>query len=324
MFFILGKVHKCGRQLGFRMAHLKSELQGELVSRIIGLLRSRAPVSPPRLREAVLSRELGVSRTPVRAALQHLVMQGILKPHPRGGYVPGRIPPAPEVATAPDATMSLYARILRDIILNEIPETASGRSLERRYDAGRGDLLQVLRRLVREGLAEPSAGHGWSFLRFDADQISKGYHLRTILEPAIFLDQHFSIPADVLSRLKSEQQLALKTLTPKSSWPELFELDASLHETLARGSGNGLVVDIVRRQNHFRRLAEFFSYSRIERIRSSITEHIEILDALISGDQRWASELMRQHLKESQRQTELHLERDLEAVRQASSGIEML
>lgn len=306
------------------MVQLKSELQGELVSRIIGLLRSRAPDSLPRLREAVLSRELGVSRTPVRAALQHLVREGILRPHPGGGYMPGKIPPTADVATVPDGAMSLYGRILRDIILNEIPETASGKSLERRYDAGRGELLQVLRRLVREGLAEPSAGHGWSFLRFDADQMCKGYHLRTILEPAIFLDQHFSVPGEVLSRLRCEQQIALETLTPKSSWPELFELDASLHETLARGCGNGLVVDIIRRQNHLRRLAEFFSYSRIERIRSSITEHIDILDALLSGDQRWASELMRQHLKESRRQTELYLEQDLEAVRQASSGIEML
>ena len=306
------------------MIHLKSELQGELVSRILAFLRSPASVSPPRIREAVLSRDLGVSRTPVRAALQHLVVQGILNPHPQGGYVLGRMPSTEEAATSTDARMSLYGRILRDIILNEIPEAASGKSLERRYDAGRGELLQVLRRLVREGLAEPSPGRGWSFFRFDADQMSKSYHLRTILEPAIFLDQHFYVPAEVLSRLKSEQQLALTTLSPKSSWPELFELDASLHEVLAQGSGNALVVDIIRRQNHFRRLAEFFSYSRIERIRSSITEHIEILEALLSGDQRWASELMRQHLKESQRQTEVNLHRDLEAVRHASSGIESL
>jgi DNA-binding GntR family transcriptional regulator len=306
------------------MTRLKSELQGELVSRILGFLRS-SPTPPQRIREAVLSRDLGVSRTPVRAALQHLVKQGVLKSHPQGGYVPGRTPPTTEAAAASSrATMSLYARILRDIILNDIPEAASGRFLERKYGAGRGELLQVLRRLVREGLAEPLPGRGWSFLRFDADQMSRSYHLRTILEPAVFLDQHFSVPGEILCRLKSEQQLALATLTPGSSWPELFELDASLHEALARGSGNTLVVDIIRRQNHYRRLAEFFSYSRIERIRASIAEHIEILDALMSGDQRWASELMRQHLKESQSQTEEHLQRDLEAVRRASSGIELL
>ena len=68
----------------------------------------------------------------------------------------------------------------------------------------------------------------------------------------------------------------------------------------------------------------FSAIHGLERIRASITEHIEILDALLSGDQRWASELMRQHLKESQRQTEEHLQHDLEAVRKASSGIELL
>ena len=154
--------------------------------------------------------------------------------------------------------------------------------------------------------------------------MSKSYHLRTIVEPAIFLDQDYALDPALLLRLKAEQQSALDTLTPHASWPELFELDASLHETLARGSGNELVVDIIRRQNHFRRLAELFSYSRLERIRSSMTEHIAILDALLAGDRRWASELMRQHLKESRRQTEIYLQRDLEAVRSASSGIETL
>ena len=164
------------------MTRLKSELRGELVGRILGFLRS-SPPPPHRIREAVLSRDLGVSRTPVRAALQHLVRQGVLKAHPQGGYVPGRTPPTAQAAAAsPHATISLYARILRDIILNDIPEAASGKYLERRYEAGRGELLQVLRRLVREGLAEPSPGRGWSILRFDADQMSRSYHLRTILD----------------------------------------------------------------------------------------------------------------------------------------------
>lgn len=307
------------------MMPFKSELQGELVTRILGVLRSASSNPEDRIREAVLSRNLGVSRTPIRAALQHLVKQGVLKPHAQGGYVLGKRPPNVESAVpSPSSSMSLYGRILRDIILNEIADPASEKFLERKYETGRGELVQVLRRLVREGLAEPSPGRGWTFLKFDAAQMSRSYHLRTILEPAIFLDQHFSVDPKILGRLKSEQLSALRSLTPDSSWPELFELDASLHETLAGGSGNELVVDIIRRQNHFRRVAEFFSYSRLERIRSSMTEHIAIIDALLSGDQRWASELMRQHLKESRRQTEEYLQQDIDAVRHASSGIELL
>jgi DNA-binding GntR family transcriptional regulator len=44
---------------------LKSELQNELASRIKELIRSRDPETEGRIREAVLSRVIGVSRTPV-------------------------------------------------------------------------------------------------------------------------------------------------------------------------------------------------------------------------------------------------------------------
>jgi DNA-binding GntR family transcriptional regulator len=325
VFLDVRKIQKSHGWTHFRMIQLKSDLQEELVTRILGLLRSPSAVPLERMREAVLSRELGVSRTPIRAALQHLVRVGVLEPHPHGGYTRGTAPPTIRTArSTAKPGVSLYGRIVRDIILNDMPEPASGKFLERRYSVGKGELSRVLRRLMREGLAEPSAGRGWRFMHFDAGQISRSYHLRIVLEPAIMLDRHFSMNPESLIRMKDEQQAALNSLGPNSLWPELFELDASLHETLAQGSGNELVAGIIRQQNNFRRLAEFFSYSRLDRIGASITEHIAILDALIAGDRRWASELMRQHLKESQRQTEEHIQHDLDTVRRASSGIEML
>jgi DNA-binding GntR family transcriptional regulator len=161
-------------------------------------------------------------------------------------------------------------------------------------------------------------------LKFDAEQMSRSYHLRAILEPALLTDREFQVDAETLRRLRAEQVQAINTLSPNSSWPELFEIDAALHESLARGSGNDMIVDIVKRQNRIRRLAEFFSYSRIERIRTSMNEHVAILDALLTGDRNWASALMRQHLSVSRRETEENLTRDLDAVRKASSGIERL
>lgn len=305
--------------------YLRSALQSELVTRILEVLRSAEVAPEGRIRESVLSRDLGVSRTPIRAALQHLVSQGVLKAHAQGGYVLGEERSKIEnVISSPTSATSLYGRILRDIILHELVEPASEKFLERKYGVGRGELLQILRRLVREGLAEPLPGRGWTFLRFDADQMSRSYHLRTIVEPAVLLDRDFDIDPEILRRLRVEQQSALLNLSPQSSWPGLFELDAAFHETLARGSGNELIVDIIKRQNHYRRLAEFFSYSRLDRIRSSMTEHIAIIDALVAGDQRWASEIMRQHLNVSRRETEEHLQGDVEAVRTSSSGIERL
>jgi DNA-binding GntR family transcriptional regulator len=304
---------------------LKSELQTELVSRISEWIRARAPRGPARIREAVLSRELGVSRTPIRAALQHLIKQGILAAHDLGGYTVLQMPPLAADPIAPgEESSGLYGLMLRDIILNELPDPATESALMRQYGVGRGEILQALRRLVREGLAEPLPGKGWTMLKFDSEQMLKSYHLRYVLEPALLVDRDYIVDRGALERLKSDHQAALLALTPNSPWRELFELDATFHESLARGSNNDLIVDIIKRQNHLRRLAEFFSYSRLERIRASMEEHIAIIDALLAGDPSWASALMRQHLVISRTETEEHFRRDLEAVRSASSGIEKL
>lgn len=304
---------------------LRSELQTELVSRIGEWIRNRDHERGIRVREAVLSRELGVSRTPIRAALQHLVSEGVLKPHELGGYTVLHMPPVVlETMDPGDSSAGPYGRMLRDIILSEMPDPATESALMRHYGVGRGEILQVLRRLVREGLAEPLPGRGWTVLKFDIEQMRKSYHLRYIIEPALLTDRDYTIDRAALERLKSDQQAALAGLSPSSPWRELFEIDAAFHEALARGSNNDLIVDIIRRQNHLRRLAEFFSYSRLERIRASMNEHISIIDALLDGDQAWASALMRQHLLISLTETEENFTRDLDAVRSASSGIERL
>ncbi len=304
---------------------LKSELQNELVGRIKELIRSRHQMTNGRVREAVLSRAIGVSRTPIRAALRHLVGEGILTAHSQGGYAVLQTPSlVRETMAGSESASSLYGRMLRDIVLNEMPDPASEQALMRKYEAGRGEIARVLRRLVREGLAEPMPGRGWSMLKFDGEQMSRSYHLRSILEPAMLLDPKYAADLEALKRLRTDHAAALSTLSLESPWNELFELDAAFHETLARGSHNDLIVDIVRRQNHLRRLAEFFGYSRLERVRASLIEHVTIIDAIFSSDMIWASSLMLRHLTISRIETEENFNRDLEAVRSQSSGLEEL
>ena len=274
---------------------LRSALQSELVDRILELIRSNGFAAPGRVREAVLSRTLGVSRTPVRAVLQHLVAAGVLASHPRGGYLVTGMPvPTTTGSFGGDGGQAtLYGRLLRDIIMSEAPDAVSESALRRHYGAGRGEILQALRRLVREGLAEPLPGRGWTLLSIDGEQLARSYHLRGILEPAMLADRGYEADPATLARLRAEHETALESLSAASPWQELFDLDAKFHETLARGTGNDLIVEIVRRQNRLRRLAEFVSYARLERVRQSMMEHVTIIDALLAGDRDLAAALMR-------------------------------
>lgn len=294
---------------------LRSALQSELVERIRELIRGDGAVARGRVRAAALSRSLGVSRTPVLAALQHLLLAGVLARHPRGGYVVARMPsPARAALDGEAGDANLYGRILRDIIMDEAPAAGSESALMRHYGVGRGVILQVLRRLVREGLAEPLPGRGWAMLSIDAGQLARSYHLRGLLEPAMLCERGYRPDAEALARLRAEHHAALDGLSADSPWPELFELDAGFHEALARGTGNELIVDIVRRQNRLRRLAEFVGYGRLERVRASMEEHVAIIDALLAGDRDWAAALMRQHLAVSRKETEEHFDRDRRAM----------
>jgi DNA-binding GntR family transcriptional regulator len=292
------------------------------VERIKELIRSNGFTARGRVREATLSRALGVSRTPVRAALQHLLVAGVLASHPRGGYVVTRMPSSTNGSFGGDGVHAkLYGRLLCDIIMNEAPDAVSESALMRHYGVGRGEIVQVLRRLVREGLAEPLPGRGWMLLSINSEQLARSYHLRSILEPAMLADRAYRADHEALARLRAEHEAALDSLSADSPWQELFELDAKFHETLARGTGNEMIVDIVRRQNRLRRLAEFVSYARLERVRQSMTEHVTIIDALLAGDSDWAAALMRRHLAVSRQETEEHFECDREALGAASAGL---
>jgi DNA-binding GntR family transcriptional regulator len=303
-----------------RSPSLRSSLQGELVDRIKDLLRNSGREGDL-LREATLARRLGVSRSPVRAALQHLVGHGVLSPEPAGGYIVRGILPADRDALDTAAGNDrLHSRILRDIILSEVSEPTSESALMRRYGVGRGELIRVLRRLVREGLAEPLPGRGWSLLAFSGARLTMSYRLRIVLEPAMLADPGYRVDRAALARLRADHEAASGSLDASSPWQDIFNLDAVFHETLAAGTGNDLIVDIIRRENQLRRLAEYVGYSRLERIRDFMSEHVRIIDALMASDLTWAAALLRKHLVVSLEETEAHFARDLEIVRENPSA----
>jgi len=295
---------------------LKGPMQWQALRGVVDHVIAQGLEPGARLNEKALAQRLGVSRTPVRAALSHLGAAGVVEHRKGQGFLLVRPLTSMEDAGLGHAgAEDLYDRMLRDILEQRLEPPASQNALVRRYGVRRGEVNATLRRMIREGLAEPAPGQGWTFVRFNTDILRKGYRLRMVLEPNILLEPDYVIDRDALERLKHSHTRMLSGLSEATGWNELFNLDARFHEVLAAGSGNELFVEIIQKQNRIRRLNEFLGYERLDRVRASLDEHQAILESLLDNDREWASFQLRRHLRRSLDQSLSHYQQDLEDFR---------
>ena len=178
-----------------------------------------------RLGEVVLSREFGVSRTPVREALLRLYSEGLVERHREGGFRP----------VLPDA------RVIHDLYGIRV-------ALEN----------HALTRPVR-----PDGRHDFAVL----EQLHSEW-----------------------SALAAEEHAAD---------PEFVLFDESFHLGLAEASGNPTLVEMLQGVNERIRIVRMHDFLTVERIVTTISEHLGILEALLDGSPGLAVDRWRIHLEES-------------------------
>lgn len=295
---------------------LKGTTQWQVAQDVVDYLVEERLAPGARLNEQALARRFGVSRTPMHAVLSHLADRGILSRRPKQGFFVQRpLESSEDAGLAPGFSDRLYERLMLDILEGDLARTMSESAMMRRYDVSRGELNAALRRMIRESLAEPAPGQGWKFVQFNGEIIQKGYRLRLILEPEVILEPDYRIDETALRSLARAHRATLRKLSDDTAWSELFSLDARFHETLAAGSGNELIVETIQKQNRIRRLNEFLGYERLDRVRSSLREHLAILECLLEGDREWAAAQLRQHLRRSLKQSLNHYVEDIDDFR---------
>lgn len=292
---------------------LRSELQARIVETVMEHIAARSLGAGARVNLDSFARDLGVSRTPVQAAFDHLARQGVLELRRNRGYFvkrTGRGAAKPRIGGT-----RLYDRIVDDMAQGSLSGAVSESALMRRYEVDRGELGTTLRRLNREGLVAPSLGRGWLFVEFSLDILREGYRLRALLEPAYIADSRFGFDPARLAGLRRDHEAMLAELSPRTSFDETFALDSRFHQTLAEFTGNRFFIEIIRTQNNIRRLSEYLGRVRVRNVRKSFEEHLGIIDALESGERDWAAALMRRHLSQSDGRATRHFDGDMAAIR---------
>lgn len=279
-----------------------SSLQAELARQIMEFARDEGWSLGMHVPELALARRFGVSRSPVRAALELLSRHGVLKLSPGEGYLLMR-----DVASSADdlAELSdgenLYTAIMSDRACGRLASQVSESELSTRYRATRGAIRRVLMRLAAEGLAERLRGHGWRFAEtLDTDNaIAESYRFRIAVECASLRQPGYAIDASQMAQLRRAHERILALPSASVNGRDWFRVNSSFHEALAAWSGNRFLLQAVRQQNKLRQLNEYADFPNLSqtRIGQSCREHLGILDALEAKDLNFAESLLQRHLR---------------------------
>lgn len=275
-----------------------TRLQQEIAERILQMMRDDGLAAGAWLNENGTAQRLGVSRTPVRAALDHLARQGVVRRHANKGIEVVTLPSSAETALPPEAIDLAMVRLAHERENGLLPDEVSELEVMRRYELGRPEAQKLLARLGDLDMVERKPGYGWRFLHAPRDKRlrDESYRFRLVIEPMCMLEPGFRLEAGWVVEMRTRHLEYLQSPWRESSSIAFYEMNAAFHEGLAAATGNRYFHSAVRRQNQLRRLSNYDWGLGFERVQVNCTEHLAMLDHLEAGENEVASALMRSHL----------------------------
>ncbi|MFE0757001.1 GntR family transcriptional regulator [Inquilinus sp. NPDC058860] len=248
-----------------------------------------------------LADQFGVSRSPVREAMQVLADQLVLEQQTNRGFF---VRPLPDASGETDDRVELpdeadeYQRLADDWLADRIQAEVTEQFLRDRYRLTKTQLTDLLMRAVREGWAERKPGYGWRFLPVakTPEAFEQIYRFRMLIEPAAMLEPTFRIDRQVLAEQRRIQESMLASDIATLPAERLLHNGSLFHEEIIKLSGNPFFHRALVQANRMRRLLEYRARVDRQRLRVQCGEHLEILERLEQGDVVEASYLMRRHL----------------------------
>lgn len=249
-----------------------------------------------------LADRYGVSRSPVREAMQILAERGFVEQRPNRGYF-ARAASAPagvgaEAGRKPFEEPNEYQRLADDWLADRVPPEVTEQFLRDRYALTKAQLTDILMRAVREGWAERKQGYGWRFLPVakTPEAFEQIYRFRMLIEPAAMFEPTFRLDFGILAEQRRIQERLLEADIERLPGEKLLEYGSLFHEELIRMSGNPFFHLSLVRVNRMRRLLEYRARVDRRRLYEQCAQHVEIVKLLEKNEIMDASYLMRKHL----------------------------
>lgn len=170
----------------------------------------------------------------------------------------------------------------------------------------RTPVREALGRLATKGLAVPTGGRGLVVRELDLDEVVELYALREILEGAaarMASQQASQFELDNLSDLQAAFE------APSDNPAELARLNRLFHQAIFRSAHNRYLDTALQDLQDFIGLLGPTTFGAEGRPQTAITEHRNLLAAIIARDPDQAEAIARQHIREALR-TRLRLLRE--------------
>lgn len=248
-----------------------------------------------------VAKRYGVSRTPVRDALELLESKGALQREVNRGYfVANDTPEALRswLEKQHGASGDDYQRMADDWLTDRLPEEVTELFLREKYGWTKSKVGDLLMRAAREGWAERKEGYGWRFLPVakTAEAFGEIYRFRMAIEPVAMLEPSFALNRVVLDQHKRIQSTMIEYGIDNTPAERLLANGAEFHEDLIRMSNNPFFLTALQRVNRMRRLMEYRTEVNLERFTVQCTQHLQLIELLERGEIAEASYFMRRHL----------------------------
>lgn len=280
-----------------------SSLARSIATQIAHLITVGEIAQGSQLRTQPLADKFGVSRSPIREALQLLAKQGLLEQRENRGFFASEASASVIVEPVSDQPKPFevdndYQRLAEDWLVDRIPAEVTEGMLRDRYNVSKAQLSDMLLRAVREGWAERKQGYGWRFLPVakTPEAFEQIYRLRMLIEPAAMLEPGFTLDRTIINEQRRIQNRMLEADIARLPAERLLHNGSLFHEELIRMSHNPFFHLSLVRVNQMRRLLEYRSRVDRSRLVQQCQEHLAILGLLERGEVVEASFAMRKHL----------------------------
>jgi putative spermidine/putrescine transport system substrate-binding protein len=276
------------------------------------------------LLEGPIATRLGVSRGPVKRALELLAEDGLVTRFGGRGYVVGN--PGDDAKPIRVNLLTLDLEVSGDIqdyaqratwqrIYGDVAESVvactpfgayqiSESAMCAHFEVSRTVARDVLARLNHDGLIEKDRWSHWTAGPLTARDVREHYEMRQLLEPAALRLAAPSLRPDDLKAMRSRIEAARLVTSPGG----VEALERDLHETCLAPVANRRLVAGIRQSRAPDVINRLFSqYFAVSDRATALDEHDRVLSLVMKGDADGAAEALKIHLEFERERTRARL-----------------